>query len=121
MNKYKLKINTAWLTRKREGLQKKLAEVGPFVDGSMVKVKRTCGSKKCKCYLKGEKHESYYLHYKVGGLTKAVYIPVDMEEEVRAWNQEYKKLKRIIAEISRANKEIIRRHVREKKLKKGRK
>ncbi len=121
MNKYKMKINTAWLERKRGGLLKKLAEVGPFVDGSIAKVKRRCGNKNCKCYLKGQKHESYYLMYKVAGRTKGVYIPVDMEEEVRAWNDEYKKLKRIISEISRANKEIIRRHVREKKLKKGRK
>jgi hypothetical protein len=50
-----------------------------------------------------------------------VYIPVDMEDEVREWNKQYKRLKRIIAEVSRTNKEIIRRHVSEKGLKKGRK
>ena len=59
--------------------------------------------------------------YKVKGVTKAVYIPVDLEEEVREWNDNYKRLKKIIAEITRANKEIIRRHVKEKRLKKGRK
>ena len=120
MNKYKMKINTAWLERKRGGLIKELAAIGPFVDGSLVKVKRTCGNKNCKCYLKSEKHESYYLHYKEKGVTKAVYIPVDLEGEVRQWNEEYKKLKMIIAEITRVNKEIIRRYVTEKKLKKGR-
>jgi len=54
-------------------------------------------------------------------VTKAVYIPVDLEDEVREWNDNYKKLKKIIAEIARTNKEIIRRHVKEKRLKKGRK
>ena len=121
MNKYKMKINIAWLERKRKGLIKKLAEVGPFVDGSMVVVKRRCGNKNCKCYLKDEKHESYYLHYKEKGVTKAVYIPVDLEEEVREWNDNHRKLKEIVAEISRASKEIIRRHVKEKRQKKGRK
>lgn len=121
MNKYKMKINIAWLERKRNGLIKKLAEVGPFVDGSMVVVKRRCGNKNCKCYLKDEKHESYYLHYKEKGVTKAVYIPVDLEEEVREWNDNHRKLKEIVAEISRASKEIIRRHVKEKRQKKGRK
>ena len=121
MNKYKLKINIAWLKRKRNSLLKKLADVGPFVDGSMVKVKRRCGNKNCKCYTEDKKHESYYLHYKVGGKTKAVYIPVDIEDEVREWNDNYKKLKRIISEISRADKEIIRRYVTEKRQKKGRK
>ena len=120
MNKYKMKINTAWLERKRGSLIKELANISPFVDGSIAKVKRRCGNKNCKCYLKGEKHESYYLMYKEKGVTKAVYIPVDMEEEVRKWNDNYKKLKEIVAGITRANKEIIRRYVTEKKLNKGR-
>jgi hypothetical protein len=106
-NKYKMKINIAWLKRKRDSLLKKMAEIGPFVDGSMVKVKRTCGNKNCKCIREGKKHESYYLHYKVAGKTRAVYIPVDIEKEVREWSNNYKKLKRLISEVSRADKEII--------------
>ena len=121
MNKYELKVNTAWIKRRRDSLLKKLAGIGPFVDGSIAKVKRRCGNKNCKCYLKGEKHESYYLMYKTAGVTKAVYIPVDMAEEVIALNKEYKRLKRIIAEITRSSKEIIRRHVSEKRLKGQRK
>jgi len=120
MNKYKLKVNTVWLKRKRGSLIKKLGQIGPFVDGSMVKVKRRCGNKRCKCYLKDQKHESYYLHYKVKGITKAVYIPVDLEDEVKKWNQEYKKLKEITSEISKINKSIIKKYVTEKRLKKGR-
>jgi hypothetical protein len=115
-----MKVNIAWLTRKRDGLIKKLSEVGPFVDGSLARVKRRCGNKNCKCYLLGQKHESYYLMYKLKGVTKGVYIPVDMVDEVKEWNGQYKKLKKIIAEISRTNKEIIKRHVAEKRLKKGR-
>jgi len=76
MNKYKMKVNIAWLKRKRDGLTKQLAGIGLFVDGSMAKVKRRCGNRNCKCYLKGEKHESYYLMYKVKGVTKAVCLPV---------------------------------------------
>ena len=119
MNNYKLKINTAWLERKRGGLIKNLEDIGPFIDGSIVKVSRRCGNKNCKCNL-GEKHTSLYLQYKVAGVTKAVYIPVDMEQEVKNWNQQYKKLKKTIAEISKINKSIIARHVSEKRLKKGR-
>jgi len=121
MNKYKMKINIAWLKRKRDGLTKQLAGIGPFVDGSMAKVKRRCGNRNCKCYLKDEKHESYYLMYKVKGVTKAVYIPADLEDEVREWNDNYKKQKEMVAESSKASKEIIRRHVKEKRVKKGRK
>jgi hypothetical protein len=59
--------------------------------------------------------------YKTAGVTRAVYVPVDLEDEVKKWNRQHKKLKRIIAEVSRTSKEIIRRHASEKKLKKGRK
>jgi len=120
MNKYKIKPNIAWLTRKRDSLIKKLADISPFVDGSLVKIKRRCGNKNCKCFLKDEKHESYSLMYKIKGVTKAVYVPVDLEDEVRKWNLEHKKLKKLIAEISRTNKEIIKRYTEEKRLKKGR-
>lgn len=58
--------------------------------------------------------------YKVKGVTKAVYIPVDIQDEVIAWHKEYQRLKRIMAEVSSLNKEIFRRHVAEKRLKKGR-
>ena len=103
INNYKLKVNTTRIKRKRDSLIKKLADIGPFVDGSITKVKRRCGNKNCKCYIKGDKHESYYLMYKVKGVTKAIYIPVDIQDEIRAWNKEYKRLKRIEAKIIKSN------------------
>lgn len=62
-----------------------------------------------------------YLMYKVKGVTSGVYIPVDLEEEVKEWSREYKRVKATIQEICRAQKSIIRRYVKEKRLKKGRK
>lgn len=121
MNDYRVKVNTNWLKRKRAALLKELGFCKPFVDGSIVKVRRRCGNKNCKCATKGEKHESLYLMYQVKRKTKAVYIPVDLEEEVKEWSLEYKRVKQIMREISRAQKSIIRRHVKEKRLKKGRK
>ena len=84
MNKYEMKTNITLLTRKRDTLVKKLADIGPFVGGSLVKIKRRCGNKNCKCTLKDEKPENYFLMYKTKRLTKAVYVPVDLEEEVRS-------------------------------------
>ena len=121
MKGYRVKANINWLKRKRDSLLKKLAASEPFVDGSVVKVRRRCGNKNCKCALKGQKHESLYLMYQVKRKTKAVYIPVDLEEEVKEWSREYKKLKDTIREICRAQKSIISRYVKEKRLKKGRK
>lgn len=107
--------NTRWLTRRRDALQKRLGRLGPFVNGSLVLIARTCGnSAHCRCS-RGEKHVNTYLSYAAKGRTKMVYIPVDLERDVRQWSAEYRELKEIIAEISELQKEIIRRHVQERR------
>ncbi len=116
MRASKGKVDIRQLKRKRDALMKELAGSGPFVDGSVVKVRRRCGNKNCRC-IKGEKHESLYLMYKVKGMTKAVYIPVDLEGEVKKWSEEYKRVKETISEICLAQKSIIRSYVKEKRLK----
>ena len=120
MKDYRFKANIKWLERKRTALLKELGSCEPFVDGSIVTVRRKCGNKNCRC-ARGKKHEGLYLMYKVKGVTSGVYIPVDLEEEVKEWSLEYKRVKQIIREICRAQKSIIRRYVKEKRLKKGRK
>ena len=120
MNTYALKVNIRWLKRKRAGLIKQLQRAKPFIDGSVVKIKRTCGNKEhCHCG-KGILHESYYLTYKEKKKTRTIYIPVDMEDEVREWSKEHKRIKGIIREICRCQKAIIKRYVKEKRRKKGR-
>ncbi|MEA3346742.1 MAG: DUF6788 family protein [Candidatus Auribacterota bacterium] len=121
MANYEFKANINWLKRKRESLLKKLAKAKPFIDGSIVKVKRRCGNKNCKCAKTSYKHESFYLMYKVRGITKAVYIPVDVEGEVRKWSDEYKRVKMITKEICEIQKEIVRRHVTERRQRRGKK
>jgi len=57
MRDYRIKVNTKWLERKRDSLLKRLAKVKPFVDGSIVKVRRRCGNKNCKCAKSTYRHE----------------------------------------------------------------
>ncbi len=116
MKQHKLNTNVTLVKKKRDVLLKKLGECRPFVDGSVVKVRRRCGNKNCRC-ARGEKHESLYLMYKVKGVTKAVYIPVDLEEEVKKLSREYKRVKETIQEICLAQKSIIRSYVKAKRLK----
>lgn len=77
-------------------------------------VERACGNPNCKCR-KGDKHPGYYLMWKEKKMTKGVYIPVDLVEEVKKWNEEYKLIKGIVQEVSDVQKDIIRRYVREKR------
>ena len=115
MAKFAFQKNLRWFERKRDGLLKQLAKTKVFVDGSLVTIARTCGSKEhCKCG-RGEKHVSYYLTFSIRGKTHTIYVPVDLESKVAQWCKEYRNLKKTIREISKTQKEIIKNYVRNKK------
>lgn len=94
---------------------KKLGKLDPFINGAIVKMARVCGNKNCKC-ARGEKHISDYFTYrdKYKKRTNMIYIPVAMREEVKRWNAEYKRMKRIVEEICKIQRRIIKKHVKEK-------
>lgn len=117
---YGVDRNIRWLTRRRDALLKRLAKVGPFVNGSLVLIHRTCGnSQHCRCS-RGHKHASWYLSYALQGKTKMVYVPVDLERDVRRWSQEYRHVKEALREVCDLQREIIRRHVGEERQRQGR-
>lgn len=76
---------------------KQIAQIGPFVEGSLCEYKRWPGSKS----------SSWRLTYKVRGKTKTVYVPVDMVEEVRRWTEEYRGLKQLIRKETKQSLAII--------------
>ncbi|MBA3065841.1 hypothetical protein FP828_05075 [bacterium] len=121
MSNYALKVNTNWLKRKRDSLIKRMGKAKPFVAGSVVTVNKKCGNKNCKCAKSDYRHKTFYLMYKEKGITKGVYIPVDMVEEVRTWSEEWKAVKELVKEITAIQKAIIKQHVTERRQKKGRK
>lgn len=79
---------------------KRLAQVGPFVKGTLVRIKHpTC------------KHVAHRLTFKVRGKTKAVYVPVDLIKEVTQWTRNYRTLKELMRLINRRSLAIIHQHV----------
>lgn len=98
------------LKNRRNAKLKKLAEVGPLVTGSLVKIQRKCGNKNCRC-AKGEGHPAHILTMTVKGKTKSVYVPVDLVDEVREWVQNHKRLKTLIRDISNLSLAIIHGYV----------
>jgi hypothetical protein len=109
--------NIRYLIGKRDCCLKKLRQVNPFLTGSVSIIARECGNKNCKC-AKGEKHESLYLTYKDRGKTRTIYIPVDLEEDVKEWVKEYVRIKEWIREVSEVQRKIIRQYVTEKRARK---
>ena len=104
-------IETRILARIRQ-----LGECSISISGSFVRTSRKCGQKNCQCAKEGgEKHPSCILTSKVRGKTKAVYVPVDIAEEVEAWAKERKKIKRLLKEIDDLAEQLIRQHVETKR------
>jgi hypothetical protein len=79
---------------------KQIAQIGPFVEGSLCEYRRWPGSKR----------SSWRLTYKVKAKTKTVYVPVDMVEEVREWTKEYRRLKELIRKETKQSLALIHRY-----------
>jgi hypothetical protein len=86
--------------RRREALLRQLAQIGPFVEGSLVGVQHpTC------------KHVAWRLTFKVKAKTKTVYVPVDIAQEVKEWTRTYRRLKTIIRRVTGNSLALIHSHV----------
>ncbi len=77
----------------------KLVHRYPFIKGSLVVMKNTCGKPNCKC-TKGHKHVSCYLAVRHKGRRKMICIPKEWEGRIRSWVKTYKDGVRLIDIIS---------------------
>jgi len=106
----------------KKRLRRQLAALGrtqPFIVGSLVKIQRRCGNANCRCAQDGPRHPAHLLTTKVNGKTQAIYVPVDMVEEVRQWCGHYRKIKAEIKEVSECCESLIRLYVKEKRTRSG--
>jgi len=113
MGRYKIE-NIRYYTRLRDGRLKELGKVKPFISGSLVTIRRRCGNKRCRC-TRGELHMGFYLTHKKNKKTKTIYVPVKLHNEVVKWIQEYKRIKKVMEDVTRLQRLIIRRFVKEKR------
>jgi len=75
--------------------------------GSVVKKYKACGKGGCKC-TKGALHGPfYYLTYKVEGKTKMIFIKKNLWESAIKLNNNYRKWRKLRADISKIGKEIL--------------
>ena len=93
---------------RREAILRQIADIGPFIEGTLVKLPR----KDCR-------HVAHRLTFKVKGKTRAVYVPLDRVKEVEAWLREYKRLKTLIRAVTRASLGDLRNHVRARRARKA--
>jgi hypothetical protein len=100
-------MKRAGRTRQETDLLSKLSNMinySEYIHANLVTVARTCGNKNCKCVIKGEKHISLYLTTtRKDGKRKMLYIPRNLEEEVRQMVERYFKIRDMIETVSDIN------------------
>lgn len=96
------------LEKRREELVGRMSELSPWIQGSVVVVQRVCGQKGCACHRGGKKHPAMYLTGKEEGKTVALYVPRKLEAEARVWAGNYKKLKKLVREVSEVQRQILK-------------
>ena len=59
----------------------------------------TCGKKGCRC-TQGERHRAVYLVSSAKGKKRQVFVPSAMEEEIRAWVENYHMATDLLEQVS---------------------
>lgn len=108
------KLSIGMMKARRDAKLKELANVGPVLEGSLARIGVRCGNPSCRC-ARGEKHVSHILKRQVRGKTQSLYVPVDLVEEAEGWVAEYRRARKLLAEVSELNRAIIRAHVSTKR------
>jgi hypothetical protein len=116
---YMKTTSTPELEAQQAVLVRQLKQAGPLVEGSIAMVPRKCGSPTCPCAQGEVQHQAMILCKKVAGRSVALYVPKELWEQVREWNLEHKRIKRVLKELSKINEQIIRNHVGDKRQTQG--
>jgi hypothetical protein len=79
----------------------KICAEAPLLRGSLVTMCRRCGKPGCHC-IDGEKHASLYLAIRRGKQRKMIYIPSELEQQVREWVQSSQEIDRLLELVSQS-------------------
>jgi hypothetical protein len=85
----------------------RLRKIKPFIQASLSITKKRCGNPRCRCAQEGPLHEVALLTWKEEKRTRTLYVPIQLRQEVERWVQEGKLLKRLVAEVSQAQREFL--------------
>jgi hypothetical protein len=77
-----------------------IGQIGPFLEGHFSSFKRP-----------GCTQPGWHLTFKQQGKTHTVYVPMELVTEVKLWTQNYRRLKKLIREVTRYSLGLIRGYV----------
>ena len=87
-------------TRARAAALRQIAHLGPFLEGSLSPFKRP-----------GCAQPGWHLTFKARVRTRTLYVPMELVAEVKKWTRNYRRLKRLIRQVTRHSRALIHGHV----------
>jgi hypothetical protein len=105
-----LKENYSMLNRKRQGLLKKMGNVGPFIMATISEYKTKCANKECRCHKNHKKygHQTCRISWTDSQGNGACYVPVDLRDEVKEWIENYWEMKEYMKEMTSLSRRMIK-------------
>jgi hypothetical protein len=87
-------------TRARQAALHQIAQLGPFIEGSLSPFKRP-----------GCAQPGWHLTFKQRGRTRTLYVPMELVATVKQWTLNYRHLKGLIRQVTRHSRALIHRHL----------
>jgi len=87
-------------TRARESTLRQIAQLGPFIEGSLSPFKRP-----------GCTQPGWHLTFKRRRRTHTLYVPMELVAEVKQWTLNYRRLKALIRQMTGHSRALIHRQV----------
>jgi hypothetical protein len=84
-----------------------IRRIRPFLPASLTVTLRKCGNPKCRCAKEGPIHETALLTWKEGVTTHTLHVPRELRTQVRQWIDEWKKLKKLIAQMGAVQRQCL--------------
>ena len=98
---------TLMTNQKGKRILQRLGRMKPFIQASLSITQKRCGNPRCRCVDEGPIHQTALLTWKEGQRTRTLYVPIEFREEVAKWVEEGKTLRRLIAEMSEAQRDFL--------------
>lgn len=104
---------TKALRQRQKVLLRKLPPLQAILRGSLIERYKRCGKPGCKC-AEGRGHgPKYYLSISQAGRRPEMdYIPAEFQEKVKAYLENYRKVKEILEELCAISRKLLRRRER---------
>ena len=87
-------------THARQAALRQIAQIGPFLEGSLSPFKRP-----------GCTQPGWHLTFKQHGRTHTLYVPMELVAEVKQWTLNYRRLKALIRQVTCHSRALIHRQV----------